>query len=501
MRTCLLHKAVVHFVIKSIFRLDIFEGLYYNKIEEKFVFESKGRILMTIQQKNETLSKAKTELASQKGYERLAKLFDDGQYTEIDAFVRSADGYAEVAAAHGTIDGLGVYAFAQNTDASRGAMSRAQAAKIKKVYDLALKTGEPVVAMYDSAGGRLDQGTDLLAAYGDILKYSNALSGVVPQISVVLGKCCGTQALIAVCGDIVIMTEKAELSLNTSGGSASARENAEKGTAHITAADEDEAINKTRALVSILPSNNLSTACVAYDSISASGSVTADMTAAQAALAVADEGSLIELQKDFGKTVTTALATINGTTAGIAVLEGKTLDHKSCAKAARFIRLCDAFSMPIISFINAESFECIKGAAKLASAYAEATAPKITVITGDAFGAVYIAAAGTGASADMTFAWTGASVSALTPEAEAVIMLGDDLGGRLKGSKDPKKDREAVVSEFRKNELTAMKAAENGYVDDIIEPSETRERLVSAVEMLSNKRVSTLPKKHNNLYI
>lgn len=456
---------------------------------------------MTIQQKNDALSEAKAGLASQKGYERLAKLFDDGLYTVIDAFVRSADGYAEVAAAHGTVDGLGVYAFAQNTDASAGAMSKAQAAKIKKVYDLALKTGEPVVALYDSAGGRLDQGTELLAAYGDILKYSNALSGVVPQISVVLGKCCGTQALIAVCGDIVVMSEKAELTLETSGKNASAKVNAEKGIAHITAADEDEAIQKTRSLISVLPSNNLSTACVAYDSIDAAGVVNEGMTSAEAAFASADEGSLIELQKDFGKTARTAIATMNGTTVGIVVLDGEELDHKSCSKAARFIRLCDAFSLPVVSFVNAEKFDCIKGAAKLTSAYAEATAAKITVITGDAFGAVYIAAAGTGSAADMTFAWTGASVSALTPEAEAVIMLGDDFGGKLKGSKDPQKDRAAVVSEFKKNELTAMKAAENGYVDDIIEPSATRTKLISAIDMLCNKRVSTLPKKHNNLYI
>ncbi len=456
---------------------------------------------MTIEEKNEALSTAKAGLASQKAYERLAKLFDDGVYTEIDAFVKSNDGYAEVAAAHGTVDGLGVYAFAQNTDAAGGAMSKAQAAKIKKLYDLALKTGEPVVAMYDSAGGRLDEGTELLAAYGDILKYTNSLSGVVPQISVVLGKCCGTQALIAVCGDIVIMSEKAELTLDTGCRNASANENAEKGIAHIVAADDDEAIAKTRALVGVLPSNNLSTACVAYDSIDAAEQVNSGMTAVQAAFAAADEGSLIELQKEFGKTAKTAVATMNGTTVGIIALEGKVLDHKSCAKAARFIRFCDAFSMPVLTFINAEKFECIKGAAKLTSAYAEATAPKITVITGDAFGAVYIAAAGTGAAADYTLAWTGASVSALTPEAEAVIMLGDDFGGKLKGAKDIQTAKADAVREFKEQELTAMRAAENGYVDDIIDASLTRARIISAVDMLCNKRVSTLPKKHNNLYV
>lgn len=456
---------------------------------------------MSIEEKNSGLSDARSKTASSKAAMRLKKLFDDGVYTEIDAFVRSADGYAEVTAAHGSVDGLGVYAFAQNTDIAGGAMSKAQAAKIKKVYELALKTGEPVVAMYDSVGGRLDEGTELLAAYGDVLKYSNNLSGVVPQISVVLGKCFGTQALIAACGDIVVMSADAQLSIETSGEGSSAEENKRKGIAHISADDEDDAIQKTRKLVSVLPSNNLTTACVAYDSISAAEETKDNMTASQAAFSVADEESLIELQADFGSAAKTALATINGTTVGLVALDGKELDCKSCSKAARFIRLCDAFSMPVVTFVDAEKFGCIKGAAKLTSAYAETTAAKITFITGDAFGSVYIAAAGTGAAADMTFAWAGASVSALVPEAAAVIMLGDDLGGKLKGSKDPQKDRAAVISEFKENELTAVKAAENGYVDDVITAAETRSRIVSALEMLCNKRVSTLPKKHSNLYI
>lgn len=456
---------------------------------------------MSIEEKNSGLYAAKTKTASSKAADRLKKLFDDGVYSEIDAFVRSSDGYAEVTAAHGGIDGMGVYAFAQNTDNSGGAMSKAQAAKIKKVYELALKTGEPVVAVYDSVGGRLDEGTDLLAAYGDVLKYSNNLSGVVPQISVVLGKCFGTQALIAACGDIVVMSEDAQLSIETSGDGSSAEENKKCGIAHITAENEDEAILKTRDLVSMLPSNNLTAACVAYDSISASEETRPDMTASQAAFSVADEDSLIELQEAFGSGAKTALATVNGTTVGLVALEGKKLDCKACSKAARFIRLCDAFSMPVITFVDAEKFGCIKGAAKLTSSYAEATTAKITVITGDAFGSVYIAAAGTGAAADMTFAWVGASVSALDPEAAAVIMLGDDLGGKLKGSKDPQKDRAAVIKEYKEKELSAMKAAENGYVDDVITAEETRAKIVASLDMLCNKRISTLPKKHNNLYI
>ncbi len=456
---------------------------------------------MSIQEKNEALAEAREKTSGSKAYSRLVKLFDDGAFNEIDAFVKSADGYAEVVAAHGSVDGLGVYAFAQNSDEAGGAMSKAQAAKIKKVYDLALKTGEPVVAIYDSIGGRLDEGAELLASYGDVLKFSNNLSGVVPQISLVLGKCFGTQALIAACADIVVMSEGAQMSLDTSGADADAKSNAKHGVAHILSKDEDEAIEKTKALITLLPSNNLSDACVAYDSISAEKNTDINMSASEAALSVADEGSAVELQADFGKASMTALATINGTTTGLVAICGESVDGRSCNKAARFIRFCDAFSIPVVTFVDAAKFECIKSAAKLTSAYSEATTAKIAVITGDAFGAVYIAAAGTGSASDMTYAWTKASVSALNPEAAAVLMLGDDFGGKLKGSKSPQADRAAVVAEFKDKELTAMNAAANGYVDDIIFAEETRIKLIASLDMLCNKRVSTLPKKHNNLYI
>ena len=232
--------------------LEIYGGMYYNTIEKFFLTKignvvrlivckiisatmliTKGRIRMSIEEKTEALTETREKISSSKAYSRLVKLFDDGTFNEIDAFVRSTDGYAEVVAAHGSVDGLGVYAFAQNSDEAGGAMSKAQAAKIKKVYDLALKTGEPVVAIYDSIGGRLDEGADLLASYGDVLKFSNNLSGVVPQISLVLGKCFGTQALIAACADIVVMSEDALMSLDTSGADADAKSNAKHGVAHI----------------------------------------------------------------------------------------------------------------------------------------------------------------------------------------------------------------------------------------------------------------------------
>ena len=455
---------------------------------------------MSIESKTEALAAAREEISATKAYERLSKLFDDGAFTEIDTFVKSADGYAEVVAAYGYVGGAGVYAFAQNSDIAGGAMSKAQAAKIKKVYDLAVKTGAPVVALYDSVGGRLTEGSELLAAYGDVLKYSNNLSGVVPQISVVLGKCFGTQALIAACADVVIMSEKAEFSLETSGAGASAAENAKHGTAHIVTKTEDEAINKTKDIIALLPSNNLEVAA-GFEFDEPTSIPTTETKAVEAINAVVDSDSAVELQADYGKAVKTVLATVTGDTVGVVATADAVLDPKSCSKAARFVRFCDAFGIPVITFVDAQKFECIKSAAKLTSAYAEATTAKITVITGDAYGAVYIATAGTGAAADITFAWPTASVSALNPEAAAVIMLGDDFGGKLKESKDPKADKAAVIAEYKDKNCTAFDAAANGYVEDIINPEDTRAKIIAALELLSGKRVSTLPKKHNNLYI
>ena len=276
--------------------------------------------------------------------------------------------------------------------------------------------------------------------------------------------------------------------------------NAKSGNVHIAVKNIDEALEKAGMLLEMLPSNNLSGACVAYDEISAEGIPASADKVSDIIYKVADSESAVELQKDMGNAVKTVLATVNGVTVGFVGAEGE-IDGKASAKAARFIRFCDAFSIPVVTFVNAEKFCCIKSAAKLTSAYAEATTAKITFVTGKAYGSVYIAMAGTGAAADMTFAWEGAGVSALTPEAETVIMLGDDFGGKLKKTANPKAERERVIEEYRKENLTAMKAAENGYVEDVISPENTRDKLIAALDMLSNKRVSTLPKKHNNIYI
>lgn len=454
---------------------------------------------MGIENKNDVLSKAVSEVEASKGYMRLQKLFDDATFTQVDAFAKSEGGYAEAVAGYGYINGTGVYAIAQNSDLSGGAMSQSQAAKIKKVYDLAQKTGVPVITIYDSIGGRLAEGSQLLTAYGEILKMSSALSGVIPQISVVLGPCLGTQALIAACGDVVIAAKGAEFSLDVNTGS-TAEKAFENGTAHLLAEDEEDAIAIARDVASMLPANNIETAA-GFEFADASENVADNTPANDIPELVADDGSYLELSAAYGDDAVTALATLTGITVGFVSAGTKILGGDACKKIARFVRFCDAFSIPVITFVDSEKFCCLKSAARVSSAYAEATTAKISVITGEAYGALYVALAGTGSNADITFAYPNASVSPLNPSASAVIMLGDEIGKELKGSANPQADKEALVAKFKAENCSVFEAAANGYVEDVITPSATRAKLASALDMLIGKRVQRLPKKHNNLFI
>lgn len=454
---------------------------------------------MGIENKNDVLSKAVSEVEASKGYMRLQKLFDDAAFTQVDAFAKSEGGYAEAVVGYGYINGTGVYAIAQNSDLSGGAMSQAQAAKIRKVYDLAQKTGVPVITIYDSIGGRLTEGSQLLTAYGEILKMSSALSGVIPQISVVLGPCLGTQALIAACGDVVIAAKGAEFSLDVNTGS-TAEKAFENGTAHILAEDEEDAIAIARDVASMLPANNIETAA-GFEFADASENVAENTPANEIPELVADDGSYLELSAAYGDDAVTALATLTGITVGFVSAGTKVLSGDACKKIARFVRFCDAFSIPVITFVDSEKFCCLKSAARVSSAYAEATTAKISVITGEAYGALYVALAGTGSNADITFAYPNASVSPLNPSASAVIMLGDEIGKELKGSANPQADKEALVAKFKAENCSVFEAAANGYVEDVITPSATRAKLASALDMLIGKRVQRLPKKHNNLFI
>lgn len=449
--------------------------------------------------------------------ERMALLFDEGCFTELDAFAKAEGGSAGVVTGYGAIEGTQVFAFAQDMTEASGAVGKAQAAKIKKIYDLAVKTGAPVVGIYDSFGAALKEGNDVLAAYGEMMLWSSNLSGVVPQISVIAGTCAGSAALLACSADLVVMSENSEFFLTapsvtkatgaSAAGAGSAANAAKAGVAHIVVKTADEAIAQAKKLVSMLPQNNLSAlpifdftapdAAAALQGACESGEIDAATTAE----AVFDTGSVVELMADYGsKGAYTALATLGGFTCGIAATKGGPLCRKNCKKLSILMQLCDAYQIPVVTFVNTNGFLAdaeaelaglAKYAATLAHVYAEATTPKIAVITGKAYGPAYIALAGKNANADVVMAWPSAIISALAPETAAALLYADKISAGT--------NLAAVEAEYIATEASPYKACADGYVDDVIDPANTRDMLISTLDMLSGKRVAKLPKKHSNM--
>lgn len=432
----------------------------------------------------EKVNQAKAEIAETSAYKTITDFFDADSFCEIDAFAKSGDGFAEVVAGFGTVEGMPVYAFAQNSDICGGAMSKAQAAKLKKLYGLALKTGAPVVGFYDSVGGRLTQGTELLAGCGEILNSAASLSGVVPQVSVILGTCLGTNALNAVSADVVIMSEKAQLSLDVTGKNADAKYNAEKGNAAVVVKDSAEAVEMAKELMTFLPSNNLNLAPQSFEDAPSTEGCIVGRTV---------DGSVkFKMFDSFGINAKTRLARLGGQVVAVVSTLGKELDCASASKIAKFVRFCDAFSIPVLTFANCKGFESLSSAAKLASAYAEATTIKISVVTGKAIGSAYIALAGTGANADVVYALPDAIISPVNIEAAAFIMTPETMKVAVSEQAD-------AAEKFAEENLSAFNAAQNGYVDGIVEETELRNTLINALDMLAGKRVPTLSKKHSTI--
>ncbi|MDD3261643.1 MAG: carboxyl transferase domain-containing protein [Oscillospiraceae bacterium] len=430
------------------------------------------------------------------GSRRLSLLFDQDSFLPVDRFSESAQQPAEAAAGYGTVGGCPVFAFAQNSDQCGGAMSHAQARKLIKLYDMAAKNGAPVVGIYDSMGSRVQEGAGLLNDYGEVMYRAHALSGVVPQISLVLGPCIGASALFASCADFIVMSQEGELTISADGIGGSAKEAVFAGIAAVTAENEEAAVEAVQNLVQKLPSNNLdSVACC--DENDAAGVPEAGNSAQEAAKAVANRGSLLELTPYFGKAAYTALASVGpGTSAGVLAYDG-TLDADACTKAARFVSFCDAFSLPIVSFVNADRFCSLRAANVLSDRYAQATAAKITVLVGKAYGPVYLAFSGQGVNADYTIAWSQAVVSLLAPEAGAVFFRQEQLAA----SKNPVADRKQLIEDYACTEGSPLRAAALGLVQDVVKPEDTREELICALGMLSAKRERPIPKKHSNVQL
>lgn len=434
---------------------------------------------------------------------RLSYLFDDGKYTEINSYAKENDCLTGVVTAYGYVNGNAVYAFSQDKSINNGAVGPAHAAKIAKLYSLAAKTGTPVIGIHDSNGAFVNGTAESLTAYGELINAASVISGVVPQISVVAGTCAGSAALFACSSDFIIMTKDAEFFMTpafTKENSGSASDATANGIAAAVCDDDKAAIEKAKELINLMPVNNLAPLPM-FEYNEPETAVSADFNSL--INGVCDAESIIELYAEFGKASYTALATVNGATVGIAATN-KTSDKLTdadCSKLSRFIRTCDAFAVPVITFVDTEGFDAadaisgVKSMTQLANCYAEATTAKISVITGKAVGPAFIALAGKDISSDFTYIWESACVSPLAP-LSAVEFLWHD---KLKGAADVNAKRNELAEEYKATLASAESAAASGAVDEIISASSTREAIISALDILSSKRITKLPKKHNNI--
>lgn len=425
---------------------------------------------------------------------RLETLFDDGSFTQIDAFAKSVNGEVEVVAGFGTVNECPVYAYSQDIAVNDGAVSVAQCDKIKKIYDLASKTGCPVISIFDSNGVKIDEGFEVLSAYGELVKASTSISGVCPQISVVAGACLGTSALIANMADVVIAVEDADFYISAP-SDVTAQQSYEAGTVDVICENFDKAVESVRDIISLLPSNNLASLPVfdfsAPQSIAQEGADVLSIIAS-----VADDASIVELKGGYASSnCKTALATVMGATVGFIGFDGNALCPACSYKAESMIKFCDAYSIPVVTIVNADGIikekenQTLVALTKLTSAYATATCPKVSVITGKAIGCAYITLAGKGANADFTIAWDSSVISPLDADSAVAFLFNERLANG--------EDRVALKDEYINTIASPFTAAACGAVDDICAPADTRARVITALDMLAGKRENTLPRKHS----
>jgi len=432
-------------------------------------------------------------------------LFDPDTFVELDRFSTVEDEPCGVVCGYGSVGGSPACAFAQEG----GGFGMAQAAKISKLYDLALKTGIPVVGVYDCGGGRVSEGIAALEAYGQLLLRINNLSGVVPQVALVLGSCTGATAMLACSADFVVMEKDATffmtppvLSQDKAEAAGTAQAAAKAGVAHILAETPGEACESVRKMLSYLPANNLSTSPALPHTPPEGELAPGDYAEAEPvslAGAIFDTGSLLELLPEFGTNSYTALATLGGIPVGIAGTKNK-LGADDCAKLAKLVMVCDAFQIPVVTLVNAAGFEpssqaelcgAVREMAKLGHVYAEATTAKAAVITGKAYGGVYIALASRASNSDYTIAWPQTAISALDPQTAVAFLHADEITAQ--------RSRQEILNDYLAQVASPLAGAKAGYLDDVIPPELTRAALISALDLLSAKRVHKNPKKHGNI--
>lgn len=436
------------------------------------------------------------------GKELLVKFYDDGVYTTLFAQADST-----VTAAFGSANGQPVYAVCQ----SGAAVSAADVENAVRTLELAAKTGNPVVTFYDSCGARLEEGLAALSASAKLTAAVAKISGVVPQIAVVTGVCGATSALAAAGADVCIMSRDAELFLTAPFTSAAAGDKLEDagsaefaaraGVASLVADTAEDAAAKAAALIGMLPANNLAGPAMFEPSEPAGKLDLTKYDAMEAVASFADGGSVTALYEGYGKKVVTALATVSGNVAGFVATAAEGTLCKNCvAKAARFVRLCDAFGIPVVTLVNTDGFAKsssedaaggLREAARLAGTYADATTAKVAVVTGKAVGAAYTAFAG----ADLTIAVNGCTIAPVEPSAAVSVLYKDELEAGSSIAADTQKKAAAYAAEV----CGADAAVAAGVADFAADAADARAVLVAALDMLSTKRTQRLPKKHGNM--
>ncbi len=476
--------------------------------------------------------------------ERINLLLDEGSFVEIDAFVKHrctnfgmekteapADG---VVTGYGTIDGRLVFVYAQDFTVLGGSLGEMHANKIVKVQQMALKMGAPIIGINDSGGARIQEGVDALSGYGKIFYNNTKASGVIPQISVILGPCAGGAVYSPALTDFIFMVEGTSRMFITgpqviktvTGENVSQEElgganthNRVSGVAHFKDKSEQDCIMRIRKLLSYLPSNNLENppAYQSNDDINRIEEKLNDLVPdnpnkpydmKEIIKLLADDNEFFEIQEYYAQNIITGYIRLNGKTIGVVANQPKVLagclDINASDKAARFIRTCDAFNIPLLSLVDVPGFlpgtdqeygGIIRHGAKMLYAFSEATVPKVTLIVRKAYGGAYLAMCSKDLGADQVFAWPGAEIAVMGPEGAANIIFKKDISN----SDNPVETRQEKIKEYRDTVANPYIAASRGFIDDVIVPSTTRPRLISAFDMLETKRESNPAKKHGNI--
>jgi acetyl-CoA carboxylase carboxyltransferase component len=476
--------------------------------------------------------------------ERIEILLDENSFVELDAFVthRSSDfGLGEqkylgdgVVTGYGKIDGRLVFVFSQDFTVFGGSLSETHAEKICKIMDLAVKNGAPVFGLNDSGGARIQEGVLSLGGYADIFLKNVLASGVVPQISAILGPCAGGAVYSPAMTDFILMVKDTshmfvtgpnvvktvtheDVSFEDLGGAMI--HNSTSGVAHFATENEEQCLLTARQLFSYMPSNNLEDPpwLSTQDPPTRRDEELNTIVPAQPTKSydmrevihrVVDDGQFLEVQEHFAGNIIVGFARLGGRSVGIvaqnpAVLAG-VLDINSADKGARFVRFCDCFNIPIVTLVDVPGFlpgvsqehgGIIRHGAKLLYAYCEATVPKVTVITRKAYGGAYDVMSSKHVRGDINFAWPTAEIAVMGVDGAVNIIFKD----QIEKSQDAEETRKRLVAEYTEKFANPYVAAARGFIDDIIEPRDTRPRLISALEMLKNKRENNPPRKHGNI--